>query len=180
MLEADSCCKSSHSWRAPGSPRLICRTSNITNHLGVGNTSLSSSLSLFVFFPSLLPFFAVCLAVTFSPTRLLSCSLSNSSSLVCSLTRSAEKQVENTARRDGIVLFLWLCPEEITAVMMTLEMRGRYRFLLLFPLNSHFLSFLFLVCKYNCHSHTSAPPPCDSQNFQLLLLPLEGFRREGE
>lgn len=41
--EADSCCKSSHSRRAPGSPGLVCRTSNVTNHLGFGNTRLSSS-----------------------------------------------------------------------------------------------------------------------------------------
>ena len=80
VLEADSCCKSSHSWRAPGSPRLICRTSNVTNHPGVGNTSLSSSLCLlfglspphhhFFFFPR-------CLSRCHSPTsRLLSFALS--------------------------------------------------------------------------------------------------------
>lgn len=57
MLQADSCCKSSHSWREAGSPRLICLTSNITNHLGPGNISFSSSLCLF----SSLSVFAACL-----------------------------------------------------------------------------------------------------------------------
>lgn len=57
--EADSCCKSSHSRRAPGSPGLVCRTSNVTNHLGFGNTRLSSS----PFFP-LLSRHSVGLAVT--------------------------------------------------------------------------------------------------------------------
>lgn len=63
MLQADSCCKSSHSWREAGSPRLICLTSNITNHLGPGNISFSSSLCLF----SSLSVFAACLTVTSSP-----------------------------------------------------------------------------------------------------------------
>lgn len=125
MLQADSCCKSSHSWRASGSPRLICRTSNITNHLGLGNTSLSSSLSLCLF--SCLSLFFLFFPLSLSPSCLLSCSLSNSSSLVFSLTCSAGKQVKNTEHRDGIVLFLSLCPRKMTAVMMTLEMRGRYR-----------------------------------------------------
>lgn len=72
VLEADSCCKSSHSWRAPGSPRPICRTSNVTNHPGVGNTSLSSSLCL-LFSLSPHPLFFRCLSRCHSPTsRLLS------------------------------------------------------------------------------------------------------------
>ncbi|MED6267567.1 hypothetical protein CHARACLAT_013598 [Characodon lateralis] len=51
LLQADSCCKNSHSWRASGSPRLIHLTSRITKHLAAANTSLSSCLcpsSLFV------------------------------------------------------------------------------------------------------------------------------------
>ena len=35
---------------------------------------------------------------------------------------------------------------EITAVMMTLEMRGRF-------FSSSLSNLLFFVCKYNCHSH---------------------------
>lgn len=158
MLEADSCCKSSHSWRAPGSPRLICRTSNITNHLGVGNTSLSSSLSLFVFFPSLSLF--CCLSrCHFLPSRLLSCSLSNSPSLVLSLTCSAGKTSgEHGAER-------WDCFVSFVMPGGNYSRHDDTRNerevpLLLFPLNSHFLSFLFFICKHNCHSRTSAPPPC--------------------
>lgn len=115
VLEADSCCKSSHSWRAPGSPRLICRTSNVTNHPGVGNTSLSSSLCLlFGLSPPPPPFFFLSsLFVSLSLPHLPSpffCSLSNSSSLVLSLTRSAKNKVGNKEKwSDGTVLFLCLC-----------------------------------------------------------------------
>lgn len=66
-LEADSCRKSSHSWRAAGAPGLICCISNITNHVGFGNTRLSSS-----FFFCLVPF---SLFVSLSYPRLLSPSL---------------------------------------------------------------------------------------------------------
>lgn len=171
MLQADSCCKSSHSWREAGSPRLICLTSNITNHLGPGNISFSSSLCLF----SSLSVFAACLT---------SCLLSLVFHLflvfsgILYVSFWWENKRWGGGRREGVVLFLALCPQDIMAVMTTMKWEGGYRF-------SSFFSFsLQRFFIFRCHSRTSALPPrsnvSDSWNFHLLLLPpLEYFREDG-
>lgn len=175
MLQADSCCKSSHSWREAGSPRLICLTSNITNHLGPGNISFSSSLCLF----SSLSVFAACLTVTSSPPVSYPWSFTSFwSFLVSSMCLSGGKTSGGGGRREGVVLFLALCPQDIMAVMTTMKWEGGYRF-------SSFFSFsLQRFFIFRCHSRTSALPPrsnvSDSWNFHLLLSPpLEYFREDG-
>lgn len=149
MLQADSCCKSSHSWRAPGSPRLICLTSNITNHLGPGNISLSSSLCLF---SSPSPF--RCLSrCQFLASRVPSCPLASAPSLVSSLSLFRWKTSGKThgAERRGCFVSRFM-PAGHHSSNDDNEMRGRVPllvFLLIFP--SPFFIF-------RCHSRTSALP----------------------
>lgn len=120
VLEADSCCKSSHSWRAPGSPRLICCTSNITNHLGDGNTSLSSSLCLF--FVS----FCCLSRCHSSPSCLLSCpSLQLLLRWYCLWRVVLKNALKTRSGEMALFSFSLYAPQEIIAVTMTLEMRGR-------------------------------------------------------
>lgn len=136
MLQADSCCKSSHSWREAGSPRLICLTSNITNHLGPGNISFSSSLCLF----SSLSVFAACLTVTSSPPVSYPWSFSSASLLVSYMCLSGGKTSGGWgAERRGCFVSRFM-PTGHHGSNDDNEMRGRVP---LSRLSSHFLSSVF-------------------------------------
>lgn len=95
--EADSCCKSSHSRRAPGSPGLVCRTSNVTNHLGFGNTRLSSS-----------PFFSFVIPPLCRSRR--HCTHARARAHTLLLSYSSSQLCLAVSRSGGFVLLRLSCP----------------------------------------------------------------------
>lgn len=138
-LEADSCRKSSHSWRASGSPRLICLTSNVTNHLGAGNISLSSSLSLFSF-----PSFSLFVPLSLSPPPSAPPPpLLPGRCFRCHFT--PENEWKTREQRDGNVLFPSSPPAGHHRSNDDDEARGRAPLLLSLS-----------VSKHRCHSRSSA------------------------